>query len=47
MALLKYLKNNISFNDLQKTHRIGEPGKMFKNYLFSHSTIKIMNLEKD
>ena len=47
MTLLKYLKNNISFNVLPKTHRNGEPGKMLINYLFSHSTIKIMNLEED
>ena len=47
MALLKYLKNNISFKDIPKTLRNEELGKMLINYLFGHSIIKSMNFEEE
>ena len=44
--ILKYLKNEISFNEMPKTPRNRETGKMLINYLFGKPTIKSINLDE-
>jgi len=44
--ILKYLKNNIDFNNIPETPREREGGKMFINYLFGMPVIKSINLEQ-
>ena len=46
MHILKYLKNEASFNEMPKTPRNREAGKMLINYLFGIPTIKSINLEE-
>ena len=46
MHILKYLKNEISFNEMPKTPRNREAGKMLINYLFGKPTIKSINLDE-
>jgi hypothetical protein len=46
MHILKYLKNEASFNEMPKTPRNRETGKMLINYLFGKPTIKSINLEE-
>ena len=46
MHILKYLKNEISFNEMPKTPRNREVGKMLINYLFGKPTIKSINLDE-
>ena len=46
MHILKYLKNEASFNEMPKTPRNREAGKMLINYLFGKPTIKSINLEE-
>ena len=46
MHILKYLKNEISFNEMPKTSRNREAGKMLINYLFGKPTIKSINLDE-
>ena len=46
MHILKYLKNEASFNEMPKTPRNREAGKMLINYLFGKPTIKRINLEE-
>ena len=46
MHILKYLKNEISFNEMPKTPRNRETGKMLINYLFGKPTIKSINLDE-
>ena len=46
MHILKYLKNEISFNEMPKTLRNRETGKMLINYLFGKPTIKSINLDE-
>ena len=46
MHILKYLKNEISFNEMPKTPRNIEAGKMLINYLFGKPTIKSINLDE-
>ena len=41
MHILKYLKNEVNFNDMPKTPREREAGKMLINYLGSKLTIRI------
>ena len=44
--ILKYLKNDIDFNNIPETPRERESGKMFINYLFGMPIIKSINLEQ-
>ena len=46
MHILKYLKNEISFNEMPKTPRNREADKMLINYLFGKPTIKSINLDE-
>ena len=46
MHILKYLKNEISFNEMPKTPRNREASKMLINYLFGKPTIKSINLDE-
>ena len=46
MHILKFLKNDANFNEMQKTPRKREAGKMLMNYLFGIPTIKSINLEE-
>ena len=46
MHILKYLKNEISFNEMPKTPRNREAGKILINYLFGKPTIKSINLDE-
>ena len=46
MHILKYLKNEVNFNDMPKTPREREAGKMLINYLFGIPTIKSINLDE-
>ena len=46
MNILKYMKNKESFNEIRKTPRNREDGKMLLNYLFGKPTIKRINLEE-
>ena len=46
MHILKYLKNEISFNEMPKTPKKREAGKMLINYLFGKPTIKSINLDE-
>ena len=46
MHILKYLKNEASFNEMPKTPRSREAGKILINYLFGRPTIKSINLEE-
>jgi len=44
--ILKYLKDNIDFNNISETPREREGGKMIINYLFGMPVIKSINLEQ-
>ena len=46
MHILKFLKNEVSFNQIPKTPRKREAGKMLINYLFGIPTIKSITLEE-
>ena len=46
MHILKFLKNEVSFNQIPKTPRKREAGKMLINYLFGILTIKSITLEE-
>ena len=46
MNILKYMKNKESFNEIRKTPKNREDGKMLLNYLFGKPTIKRINLEE-
>ena len=46
MHILKYYKNEISFNEMPKTPRNREADKMLINYLFGKPTIKSINLDE-
>ena len=46
IQILKYLKNDIDFNNIPETPREREGGKMFINYLFGMPVIKSINLEQ-
>ena len=46
MHILKFLKNEVNFNQMPKTPREREAGKMLINYLFDIPTIKSINLEE-
>ena len=44
--ILKYLKKSVNFNNIPKTPRDREGGKMFINYLFNMPVIRSINLEQ-
>ena len=46
MHILKFLKNDANFNEMPKTPREREAGKMLINYLFGIQIIKSINLEE-
>ena len=46
MHILKYLKNEANFDEMPKTPRNREAGKMLINYLFGRPTIKSINLDE-
>ena len=46
MLILKFLKNDANFNEMPKTPREREAGKMLINYLFGIPIIKSINLEE-
>ena len=46
IRVLKYLKKSVNFNNIPKTPRDREGGKMFINYLFNMPVIRSINLEQ-
>ena len=46
MHIFKFLKNDANFNEMPKTPRKREAGKMLMNYLFGIPTIKSINLDE-
>ena len=46
MHILKYLKNEASFDEMLNTTRNREAGKILLNYLFGKPTIKKINLNE-